>query len=549
MLQSLHIKDFILIEKLELDFNEGFCAITGETGAGKSILLDAILFCLGEKFSGNPIRPSAESCLVTLVFTATKILDNYLQEIGVDKADVLIIKCSQNTLGRKKFFINDQIVTTKLVQNLFDYLLELHGQHNHTMLLHVASHQFILDEFGKLGDLKKEVALSYFNWQETEKKIKEIATRKEQIDKDIDYLKHVCAELELAQVKKGEEQELADIKRKLQSCEKEKQLIQSVLAEIQESSIERIIGKAQRSISNSVNNNEFLEKVSSNLELAYDKIEDAKTTLQQILRDLYKEEFSIEEIEERLYEIRTLARKHSVDADSLVDLFEKSQTELLSLENNVQMNSEIECQLESLKQHYFILAQNLSAQRKKIVTELEKKVMQELSTLDMKKAIFVVEIESDPNFASTNGMDKVRFVASTNPGMSLSPIDKIASGGELSRFMLAFRVALFDKAPKHTVIFDEIDVGISGSVADSIGLRLKLLSSAVQIIVITHQPQVAGKADQHILVEKTQHDLHTVVEIRTLDEEARSYELARMISGKEITETGLKAAKELITLV
>jgi DNA repair protein RecN (Recombination protein N) len=167
----------------------------------------------------------------------------------------------------------------------------------------------------------------------------------------------------------------------------------------------------------------------------------------------------------------------------------------------------------------------------------------------MKKAIFVVEIESDPNFASTNGMDKVRFVASTNPGMSLSPIDKIASGGELSRFMLAFRVALFDKAPKHTVIFDEIDVGISGSVADSIGLRLKLLSSAVQIIVITHQPQVAGKADQHILVEKTQHDLHTVVEIRTLEEEARSYELARMISGKEITETGLKAAKELITLV
>ena len=132
MLQSLHIKDFILIEKLELDFNEGFCAITGETGAGKSILLDAILFCLGEKFSGNPVRPSAESCWVTLVFTATKILDNYLQEIGVDKADVLIIKCSQNTLGRKKFFINDQIVTAKLVQSLFDYLLELHGQHNHT---------------------------------------------------------------------------------------------------------------------------------------------------------------------------------------------------------------------------------------------------------------------------------------------------------------------------------------------------------------------------------------------------------------------------------
>jgi len=547
MLQSLHIKDFILIEKLELDFNEGFCAITGETGAGKSILLDSILFCLGGRFPGNPVRPSAESCCVTLVFTASEILDNYLREIGIDSTEVLIIKCSQNTLGRKKFFINDQIVTVKLVQNLFDYLLELHGQHNHTMLLNVASHQFILDEFGKLGDLKTEVAISYSNWQETQKKIKEIATRKGQIDKDIDYLKHVCAELELAGVKKGEERELADIKRKLQSCEKEKELIQSVLTEIQESSIERIIGKAQRSITNSVNN-ELLEKVSSNLELAYDKIEDAKTTLQQILRDIDQEEFSIEEIEERLYEIRTLARKHSTDADNLVDFLEKSQAELLNLENNVQVNSQIERQLEVHKAKYFTMAQNLSTQRKKIVTDLEKKVMQELSTLDMKKAIFVVEIVSDPNFASSNGMDKVRFVASTNPGMDLSPIDKIASGGELSRFMLALRVALFDKAPKQTVIFDEIDVGISGSVADSMGLRLKLLSSAVQIIVITHQPQIAGKADQHILVEKTQHNLHTVVEIKTLEDEARSYELARMISGKEITETGLKAAKELITL-
>ncbi len=548
MLQSLHIKDFILIEKLELDFNEGFCVITGETGAGKSILLDSILFCLGERFSGNPVRPSAESCCVTLVFTASERVNDYLKEVDINSDDVLIVKSTQNIQGRKKFFINDQIVTAKLVQNLFDYLLELHGQHNHTLLLNVGSHSFILDEFGKVEKLKTEVTDSYFHWQETEKKIKEIAIKKEQIDKDIDYLKHVCAELENAQVKKGEEQEFADIKRKLQSKDKERELIQSVLTAIQESSIERIIAKAQRSITNSANT-EFLEKVSSNLESAYDKIEDAKTVLQQNLRDMDLTEFSIEEIEERLYQIRTIARKHSTNADDLVDFLEKSQAQLLNLENKVQVNSEIEQQLQVHKANYFTLAQKLSDQRKKTVTELEKKVMQELSTLDMTKAIFVIEIESDPDFASSNGIDRVRFVASTNPGMSLSPIDKIASGGELSRFMLALRVALFDNAPKQTVIFDEIDAGISGSVADSIGLRLKALSSAVQIIVITHQPQVAGKADQHILVEKTQHDLHTIVEIRTLENEARSYELARMISGKEITKTGLKAAKELITLV
>ncbi|CAN0604046.1 unnamed protein product, partial [Ectocarpus sp. 12 AP-2014] len=192
-------------------------------------------------------------------------------------------------------------------------------------------------------------------------------------------------------------------------------------------------------------------------------------------------------------------------------------------------------------------AKLLSEKRNKAALNIEKKTMSELAFLEMKKAVFKVEFETKEQQLSANGMDRIRFTASTNPGMSLSPIDKIASGGELSRFMLAFRVALFDSAPKNTIIFDEIDVGISGSVADSIGQRLNLLSKAVQIIVITHQPQVAGKADSHILVEKIQGDDHTQVNVRVLQEEGKSLELARMISGKTITKAGIDAAKELIT--
>ncbi|GAB4164700.1 MAG: DNA repair protein RecN [Rickettsiaceae bacterium] len=546
MLQSLQIKNFILIEKLELDFNEGFCVITGETGAGKSVLLDSILFCLGGKLSSDPVRPSADSCSVTLVFDSDPKLMVYLEEIGIeDVSESLIVKCTQNTQGRKKFVVNDQVVTSKLVQGLFDRLLELHGQHHHTTLLNTASHAEILDEFGKLNQLKAEVARSYGLWREIEHKIKEFVSKKEQIIQDIEYLQHICSELESAQVQKGEEQELADIKRSLQSQGKEKELVQTLLAAIEESAIERLIAKAQKSIAGS-DNHQLMEKVSTNLESAYDKIEDTKTILKQILSDIDSPEFSLEEIEDRLYEIRTLTRKHTCHPDELGDFLERSLGQLSSLENQVKNSSELEQQLIQAKQSYFALANELSLKRQKAGNVLAEKVMQELTSLDMKKAIFKVEVNPSEDFASPKGVDKVRFVASTNPGMSLSAIDKIASGGELSRFMLALRVALFDNAPKQTIIFDEIDVGISGSVADSMGERLKALSRAVQIIVITHQPQVAGKADQHILVAKTQHDKHTVAKVKVLNAEERSYELARMISGKEITEIGIKAAKELI---
>ena len=546
MLQSLHIKDFILIEKLELDFSEGFTVITGDTGAGKSILLDSILFCLGEKFSGNPVRPGAENCSVSCVFSTNKQTNQFLGSHDIEPDEQIIIKRTQNNQARKKFFINDQIVSVKILQQLFDFFLEMHGQHNHTLLLNTSSHMEILDEYGRLGRLRASVSETYKEWQSVERQISEFAKDKSSLEDETEYLNHICDELEKAEIKIGEEQELADIKKRLQNKDKEVKLLDNIISEIEESSFSQIIARAQRALSE-IEDNTALVQVNADLELAYDKIEDAKSALNSAIRDYDLSEYSLEEIDDRLYEIRDLARKHSVRVDELPEFLLKSKERLQLLETTISDSSDLEIKAENFKKEYFVNAKLLSEKRNKAALNIEEKTMSELAFLEMKKAVFKVELENEEQFASANGMDKIRFTASTNPGMALSPIDKIASGGELSRFMLAFRVALFDSAPKNTIIFDEIDVGISGSVAESIGQRLNLLSKAVQIIVITHQPQVAGKADNHILVEKLQGDDHTHVNAKILQEEGKSLELARMISGKTITKAGIDAAKELIT--
>lgn len=259
-----------------------------------------------------------------------------------------------------------------------------------------------------------------------------------------------------------------------------------------------------------------------------------------------QDEYSLEEIENRLYEIRSIARKHSCLPSELLKFQAEANSSLQTLQSRVSGSNELEKKAEIAKEEYYKTARELSLLRQKNAVKLQEKTMAELAKLEMKKAVFEVSVTSSEANSSSGGIDQVRFSASTNPGTPLLPIDQVASGGELSRFMLALRTALFDKGNKQTIIFDEIDVGISGSVTDSVGQHLKKLSKAVQVITITHQPQIAGKADQHVLVSKIQYQDHTKVEVKTLDHEAKSLELARMISGQKITKTGLEAARELL---
>ena len=547
MLQNLSIQDFLLIEKLDLDFEDGFCVITGQTGAGKSILLDAILFALGSKASGEVVRANQEKAVVVLTFARVEQAAEYLSEydINLDPDDDIIIKRIQYANGRRKFLINDNLVTQKVASDLFDYLLEIHGQHNHTLLLKNSSHLEILDQSAGNIQLKKEVMGLYKLWQELHSELLTAAAEKEAIIKEIDYLSHMCQELRALDIKDGEEEELTEIKKRLQTREKEIKLIESILNDVEASNIVQIIAKAQRNISKS-DNIEIYSNVNISLEEIYNKVEEAKSALTNILHSFDLSEHSLPEIEDRIYAIRSIARKHGYAVSELGNLMQQSSQRLIALEQKIKNSAELNDKVLTVKQEYLHKAQLLSENRRIAARGLEKKTTDELSMLDMKKALFVIEINSEEKNAGINGIDEVRFLASTNPGMPKAPIDKIASGGELSRFMLAFRTALFDKTTKKTIIFDEVDVGVSGSVADSVGERLKTLSTVAQVIVITHQPQVAGKANQHILVEKTQTIANTSVTARSLDLEERPHELARMISGKEITANSLAAAKELM---
>jgi DNA repair protein RecN (Recombination protein N) len=558
MLQSLSIRNFVLIEELELDLKEGLSVITGETGAGKSILIDAILFCLGSKFSSNIIKTGADFCSVTAVFTPSDDVSNLLNEINIEHNDELIVKCIQMHGNRRKFLINDQIVTQKTLQQVTDYLLELHGQHNHTSLINPSTHIDILDNYGDLLDLRSSVSELYKNWQKIKKEIVGIKKEKDNIESEISYLTFVVDELAKLDIKLGEEEKLSNIRRNLQNRDKEIKEAQDLLAQLELPDIDQAISKGLRIIARSSSGMGDYSSISLNLEEAYNNLEDARTKIRSIINNYNTHEFNLEEIEDRLFEIRDKARKYGVISDELPNFLKESNEQLETFQKKISNSEKLEKDLLRAIEQYFNFAKILSNKRANSAITLERIVQSELALLKMEKAIFRVEIntleyenltqgEAEEEIFK-NGIDSVRFIASINPGTPAAPIDKIASGGELSRFMLALKAAILRTALRPTIIFDEIDTGIGGVVADSVGQRLKKLGRAAQVIAITHQPQVAGKADQHILVEKTQLDKKTKVIIRSLSKEERVLELARMISGKAITESSIKAAQELLVI-
>ncbi len=379
MLQNLSIQDFLLIEKLDLDFEDGFCVITGQTGAGKSILLDAILFALGSKFGGEVVRTNQEKAIVVLTFSRVQQAAEYLSEydINLHADDDIIIKRIQYAHGRRKFLINDNLVTQKIVSDLFDYLLEIHGQYNHTLLLKVSSHLEILDQSASNIQLKKEVRDLYKLWQELHSEILTASAEKEAIIKEIDYLTHICHELKVLDIKDGEEEELTEIKKCLQTREKEIKLIETILNDVEASNITQIIAKAQRNINKS-DNIEIYNNVNISLEEIFNKVEEAKSALTNILHSFDLPDHSLLEIEDRLYTIRSISRKHGCAVSELGNLRHRSEQKLIALEQKIKNNLELSEKVCSVKQEYLHKAKLLSENKQIAARELEKKTMGEL---------------------------------------------------------------------------------------------------------------------------------------------------------------------------
>nr|WP_016926008.1 DNA repair protein RecN [Rickettsia conorii] len=545
MFYSLSVKNFILIDELEIEFNKGLCVITGETGAGKSILLDAILFCLGYKTSNNIIKRGKDYAVVNIIFSLNEEIKNFLVQNFIEPEELLFVKCLQKAEGRKNFFINNQVVTKALMQQLATYLFELHGQNNNISLLEANTQRDILDSYGNLLDFRAELSKCYQAWQNTRKEMAEITLKQNSIEQEIDYLSFATEELTKLNIQTGEEEKLANLRKDLQNKDKDLQLIKDILEQINNPEINTSINRAEKLLARQGNNERF-EAIVTSLEEAYNNLEEARQELSNLLDSFNYEEYNLEETEERLFLIKAISRKYNVPADALGVFLDKSLEQLSILKNKIANSNELKAQEVLLQKKYYELASNLSAKRLIVAKHLEESLHQELKQLKMAKAIFEIEINTKEPTA--DGNDDIVFKASTNPGTTAAAINKIASGGELSRFMLALKTSLFDKMVKPSIIFDEIDVGIGGEVADKVGERLKKLSSVTQVIVITHQPQVAGKADLHIKIEKTQLEKETKVTVKALNLAERQEELARMISGKTITKASLKAAQELLHL-
>lgn len=549
MLTSLSIHNIVLIDKAEIALSSGLCILSGETGSGKSILLDALGLAIGFRANFRLIGSDENKAQVAAEFdiSQNQICKNFLSEndlLDAESPNFLRIRRAINENSINKIFVNDVAIGVNLLAKVGETLVEIHGQHDQRGLLNPAAHLSILDEFAANGNLLKNLKKIYENLREVEKKIAEIAAKKEATEREKDYLTHVVQELESAELKADEESELIAKKDFLISKEKILNFSGDLKLHLVEANSQLI--SAQKILIRNQNFGEDFNGLSEKIDRQNDELDSAISNIHDLVKKISAGENNLNEIEERLFFIRSLARKFSVPIDSLPQIIFDAKEKLKLLSNEVLAACELENQRLVLNNDYKKIADELSLRRKKSAKILSEKVEAELKFLKMGEVKFLVDVACEGlETRSQVGYEKVRFTASLNKN-SFDDISKIASGGELSRFMLALKVALLDVKSVPTMIFDEIDSGIGGSTADAVGKRLKTLSEKLQILVVTHQPQIASKADNHFKISKIISGDKAKTKIKKLDKQDREQEIARMLSGEEISVEAVLAARSLI---
>ncbi len=550
MLTHLNIQHFVLIDQLSLNFNKGFSVFTGETGAGKSILLDALSLILGERAETRYVAPNTEQAVVSASFTlpqkhsAFKILD----EQGLAHEDELIIRRALTKDGKSKCFVCDQPVSVGLLKTLGETLVEIHGQFATHSLLNPATHGTTLDNYGNLGKTVQSVQKKWHDWQEKKEAVQNFESQLAQQKSDEDFMRESLDELTDLNPKPDEEEKLTIRRTELLNAER---IIENVknaceLLGDEEQGVLRLISKTDSQLMNAdkITNGSFENEINQ-LADAQNLLTDLSDTLEHKLNDL-GDTSELPAIDERLFQLRDLARKHHVEIAHLPELRDKLAHDLKMLTNGEDELIRFKKLAEQARLDYLTEARKLSQERHCTGEKLAKAVMRELPDLKLEKATFQVNIQdTDESLAGPNGMNQITFMVTTNKGGMLTPIHKCASGGELARFMLALKVNLADKNDT-TLIFDEIDTGISGATAAAVGERLARLAEMHQTLVITHSPQVAGLGKHHYLVQKTDTKNATVTSVQTLDRIGRLEEIARLVSGAKITDKSRELAKELL---
>ena len=548
MLRHIDIRDMLIIDRLELSFQPGLNVLTGETGAGKSILLDSLGFVLGWRGRAELVRAGAEQGEVTAAFDlpaghAGRVV---LEEAGIEIEDGEVILRRINTRdGRKTAWINDRRVSGEVLRNLSETLVELHGQHDDRGLLNPRGHRLMLDTFAGLNADIEKCRVAWRALSVAAKALKAAEVRVAEARAEEEYLRHAVAELDALMPLAGEEATLDTQRRLMQAAEKIRSDIVKAREAIGLQGAEGAVSDAVRWLNGVAGKAEGgLDSALEALERAALALDDAQGGVEDCLEQLSFNPSELEDVEERLFAIRGSARKHNVLADELGPFADELRARLGLLDGSTEELKALQGDVQTAQAAYDAGADWLTAARKVAAKKLDKAMAAELAPLKMERAVFVTEVVAAD--AGPDGRDAVAFTVATNPGAPAGPINKIASGGELSRFLLALKVCLTETDAGLTMIFDEIDRGVGGATADAVGRRLADLAKGGQVLVVTHSPQVAALGGHHWRVEKRQTKTETLSTVMPLDADARIDEIARMLSGDTITEAARAAARALM---
>lgn len=553
MLTHISIKDFTIVDSLELDINQGFSAVTGETGAGKSIMLDALSLAIGQKADAAMVRPSATKAEIYACFELNKghSASKWLQENDLEEDDgkQLILSRIITSEGRSRGYINGRPAPLQQLKELGALLLDVHGQHAHQQLLEKDSPRILLDSYGDYDNLLNDVQSSYRNWMQLKTRVNQLQNQSDEISARAQLLEYQVQELDLLDLQSSEVEELENEQKRLANAETHLLNAQQALHLCQndEDQVDayQAIQLALQKLDPLIETSPKLASAHELLNQAYVIIDEAGSELDHYINSFEINPQRLQHVEERLNAIYELARKHKVKPEALSELHQQLSEELGKLTGqDASLESLLE-QLEEAEQHYTGHGQALSSKRKQAGDKLANELIKQLKSLALNKAQVKFEIEAQPiHKANKHGLDTIEFLVSLNPGQPLQPLQRVASGGELSRISLALQI-LIQQGPS-TLIFDEIDVGVGGATAERMGRLLKQLGDKHQVISVTHQPQVAALAHQHLLVNKLSSKQQTRTQIRNLNAEQRQQELARMLGGLEITDSTLTHAKDML---
>ena len=567
MLALLNISNIALIDDLQVEFDSGLNLLTGETGSGKSIIVDALGILIGGRFTSDLLKTGAERGFIEGLFSVTRnpAIEQILSSAGLIASDAqskraqqepleLIIRRELAANGRNKIFINNQLATQSLLRELREFLVDIHGQGDQQTLFNSETHLELLDAFAGNGSMRAEVARAFREWLELKSEL--AALQQDEADKFqlVDILKFQIDELNRAQLALGEDDTLEEERLRLANVEKLTSLSLETYRLVYEDD-SAALARVRQAAKNLAELVEYERRFAAHT----DGIDTARAVLEDLafeLRDYSEKlEFSparLAEIEDRLAEISRLKRKYGGTIESALEHLARSEDRLQHIERADERETELVAQTTAARDHYIERAKKLHSARSRAAKKFEQTVESGLSEVALDNARFQVQVElmfeqnDEPQRATARGLDRVEFYFSANVGEELRPLARVASGGEASRLMLVLKTVSNASEFPRTIVFDEIDTGIGGRVSEAVGVKLKKLAASNQVLCVTHQPQIARFADTHLLVEKESADGRTRVDIVKLDKSGRVEELARMLTGAEITESARRHAKELL---